>query len=193
ERNYFREKIVPLLQERNPNLYKTAQIMSENLQSDHAYINKEAQILFDSLLKEQKEPHRFILKKKKFQKYAKSLQRRVYKLILEYEPEAIYMKLIDEEASNQVLEFPYSLKLEKSYEDIHFFFYIIEVENNDINEPLILNLNKTINLDLNKKLSSTLLREDTTDLKTSDSNIYYFEKESVELPLKVRKRKPGDR
>src|SRR5699024_6021708 len=37
ERNYFREKIVPLLQERNPNLYKTAQIMSENLQSDHAY------------------------------------------------------------------------------------------------------------------------------------------------------------
>src|SRR5690625_6865289 len=40
ERNYFREKIVPLLQERNPNLYKTAQIMSENLQSDHAYINK---------------------------------------------------------------------------------------------------------------------------------------------------------
>lgn len=204
ERNYFREMIVPLLQERNPNLYKTAQIMSENLQSDHAYINKEAQILFDSLLKEQKEPHRFILKKKKFQKYAKSLQRRVYKLILDYlyknkdielsyEHEAIFMQLIDEETSNQVLDFPYGLKLEKSYEDIHFFFSTIEVENNDINEPLILNLNKTINLDLNKKLSSTLLREDTTDLKTSDSNIYYFEKESVELPLKVRKRKPGDR
>src|SRR5690625_5319880 len=87
------------------------------------------------------------------------------------------MQLIDEETSNQVLDFPYGLKLEKSYEDIHFFFSTIEVENNDINEPLILNLNKTINLDLNKKLSSTLLREDTTDLKTSDSNIYYFEKE----------------
>src|SRR5699024_3014516 len=126
----------------------------------------------------------------------KSLQRRVYKLILDYlyknkdielsyEHEAIFMQLIDEETSNQVLDFPYGLKLEKSYEDIHFFFSTIEVENNDINEPLILNLNK--------KLSSTLLREDTTDLKTSDSNIYYFEKESVELPLKVRKRKPGDR
>src|SRR5699024_6084222 len=45
----------------------------------------------------------------------------------------------------------------------------------------------------NKKLSSTLLRKDTTDLKTRDSNIYYFEKESVKLPLKVRKRMPGDR
>src|SRR5690625_7648102 len=94
------------------------------------------------------------------------------------------MQLIYEETSNQVLDLPYGLQLEKSYEDIHFFFSTIEVENNDINEPLILNLNKTINLDLNKKLSSTLLREDTTDLKTSDSNIYYFEKESVELPLK---------
>src|SRR5699024_11832933 len=82
--------------------------------------------------------------------------------------EAIFMQLIDEETSNQVLDFPYGLKLEKSYEDIHFFFSTIEVENNDINEPLILNLNKTINLDLNKKLSSTLLREDTTDLKTSE-------------------------
>src|SRR5699024_12207149 len=71
ERNYFREKIVPLLQERNPNLYKTAQIMRENLQSDHAYINKEAQILSDSLFKEQKETHRIILKKKNMQKYAK--------------------------------------------------------------------------------------------------------------------------
>src|SRR5699024_7878202 len=30
-------------------------------------------------------------------------------------------------------------------------------------------------------------------LKTRDSNIYYFEKESVKLPLKVRKRMPGDR
>src|SRR5699024_12594835 len=63
----------------------------------------------------------------------------------------------------------------------------------DINEPLILNLNKTINLDLNKKLSSTLIRKDNTDLKTRDYNIYYFEKESVKLPIKVRKRMPGDR
>src|SRR5699024_856387 len=145
--------------------------MSENLQSDHAYINKEAQILFDSLLKEQKEPHRFILKKKKFQKYAKSLQRRVYKLILDYlykkkdielsyEHEAIFMQLIDEETFNQVLYFPYGLKVEKSYEHINFIFYTIEVENNYINEPLILNLNKTINLDMNKKLRSTLLRQE---------------------------------
>src|SRR5690625_7971231 len=100
--------------------------MSKNLQRDQSYINKKAQILFDSLLKEQKEPHRFILKKKKFQKYAKSLQRRVYKLILDYlyknkdielsyEHEAIFMQLIDEETSNQVLDFPYGLKLEKSY------------------------------------------------------------------------------
>src|SRR5699024_10972658 len=133
ERNYFREKIVPLLQERNPNLYKTAQIISENLQRDHAYINKEAQILFESLLKEQKETYLYIQKKKKYQKYTKSLKRKVYKLILDYlyknkdielsyEHEAIFMQLIDEETSNQVLDFPYCLKLEKSYEDIHFFF-----------------------------------------------------------------------
>src|SRR5690625_445398 len=39
----------------------------------------------------------------------------------------------------------------------------------------------------------TLVKTNTNYLKTIYTNIYYFEKESVELPLKVRKRKPGDR
>src|SRR5699024_2664332 len=119
----------------------------------------------------------FYFEKEKVPKVCKIFTKRGYKPKLKYlyknkkielsvEHEAKIMQLIDEETSNRVLDFPYGLKLEKSYEDIHFFFSTIEVENNDINEPLILNLNKTINLDLNKKLSSTLLREDTTDLKT---------------------------
>src|SRR5690625_3332481 len=84
ERNYFREKSVPLQQERNTHLYKTAHIMSSTVLCDHAYINKEDHILFESLLKEQKAPHRFNKEKKKCQQHAKSLQRRVYRLILDY-------------------------------------------------------------------------------------------------------------
>src|SRR5699024_12705897 len=53
ERNYFRQKIMPLLQERNPNLYQTAQIMSEKLQEDNQYLEEEARRIFKVILSKQ--------------------------------------------------------------------------------------------------------------------------------------------
>ncbi len=202
ERNYFRERIVPLLQERNPNIYKTAQIMSENLQTDNAYLNKEAQLLFDLLMKKQSKTLNLTLNRKTFQKHAKPLQRRVYKLILDYlyaherselsyEHEEIFMQLIDEETPNHILDFPLGLKLEKSYENIRFFFPETD-EGDVIFRPLSVNIGEVLNLDQDRKLMSSII-EDSEDLKTSNPNIYLCEKDSVTLPLKVRKRRPGDR
>lgn len=202
ERNYFRERIVPLLQERNPNIYKTAQIMSENLQTDNTYLNEEAQLLFDSLMEKQNKTNSFKLDRETFRNFSKPLQRRVYKLILDYlythgcselsyKHEAIFMQLIEERASNHSLDFPLGLKLEKSYENIQFFFPETKEKDTTFN-PLEINIGETLNLDQDRKLTSSII-EDNLDLKTSDSNIYFCEKASVELPLKVRKRRPGDR
>lgn len=202
ERNYFRKKVVPLLQQRNPNIYKTAQIMSENLQTDNTYLNEEAQLLFNALMAKQNKLDSFKLDRKTFQNISKPLQRRVYKLILDYlykgkrselsyEHEAIFMQLIDEGVSNYRLDFPLGLKLEKSYESIHFFFPKTTEKKASFN-PLEVTLGDTINIDQDRKLTSSIV-EDELDLKTNNSSIYYCEKNSVDLPLRVRKRKPGDR
>ena len=185
ERNYYREKIVPLLQERNPNLYITAQIMSEKLQEDHTYLEKEAKKLFNSVIVKETRARSVNLDRRDFKKIAKPLQRRVYQLtldylyenkegILSYEHETIFMRLVNEEDSNHVLDFPLGLKLEKSYDTIRFYFKQIEKKHQIY--PLKINIGEKV--ELNSK---------------DDPNIYYCEKNSVKLPLKIRNRQPGDR
>src|SRR5699024_10093781 len=51
ERNELRWKLLTLLQERIPLLYKIAQLRSKNSQCHHSYINKDAQILFHLRIK----------------------------------------------------------------------------------------------------------------------------------------------
>lgn len=201
ERNYYRKKIVPLLQERNPNLFKTAQVMSEKLQEDHHYLEKEARELFNSLIIKKTRAQGVSLDRREFRKIAKPLQRRVYQLtldylyenkegILSYEHEAIFMQLINEENSNHILDFPLDLKLEKSYDTIHFYFKQIETYNQFY--PLKINIGEKRELKNNTFLTSSLI-ESLIDVKTDDPNVFYIEKNSVTLPLKIRNRQPGDR
>lgn len=201
ERNYFREKIVPLLQDINPNIYKTAQIMSENLQEDHKYLEREAKKTFDTLIIKENNGQLIKLNRVLFQRIPKPLQRRVYKLtldylyknknsILSYEHEAIFMQLVNEQKANYVLDFPQSLKVEKAYDMILFYFK--EIKKSEMFYPRQINIGETLELKNQKKISSSLVN-DHIDLKTDDPNIYYCEKNSVELPLKIRNRRPGDR
>src|SRR5699024_9991318 len=68
---YFRKKVVHLLQQSNPNIYKTAHIMSENLQTDNTYLNEEVKLLFNALMAKQNKIDSFKLDRKTFQNISK--------------------------------------------------------------------------------------------------------------------------
>ncbi len=201
ERNYFRQRVMPLLQERNPNLYQTAQIMSEKLQEDNQYLEEEARLIFKTMLSKQNKEQSMTFNKNELRKIVKPLQRRVYKLTLDYlyakkkqelsyEHEEIFMRLVNEEVINQILDFPLGLKLEKSYENIHFYFE--EVVNKEEFWPIMLEVGRTVQLNNHQALSCELI-ENGIDIETDNPNVYYVEQESVKQPLFIRKRKPGDR
>lgn len=201
ERNYFRQKIMPLLQERNPNLYQTAQIMSEKLQEDNQYLEEEARRIFKMILSKQNKEQSMTFNRNEFKKIAKPLQRRVYKLTLDYlyaknkqelsyEHEEIFMRLINEEVTNQILDFPLGLKLEKSYENIYFYFKTVADQKEF--RPIMLEVGTTVQINNGQALSCELIESDI-DIKTNNPNVFYVEQQSVKLPLCIRVRKPGDR
>ena len=166
ERNYFRQKIMPLLQERNPNLYQTAQIMSEKLQEDNQYLEEEARGIFKMILSKQNKEQSMTFNRNEFKKIAKPLQRRVYKLTLDYlyaknkqelsyEHEEIFMRLINEEVTNQILDFPLGLKLEKSYENIYFYFKTVADQKEF--RPIMLEVGTTVQINNGQALSCELI------------------------------------
>lgn len=202
ERNYFRKKIVPLLEERNPNIYKTLQIMSENLQEDNRFLEEEALKLFDLLIVKNKNSYDITIDRIKFNEIAKPLQRRLYKLTLDYlymnkqnelsyEHELIFMKLMREDSLNSKLDFPLGLKIEKSYDKIHLYFEKNK-EKPSLYPPLSLHIGDMLQIDNDRTLSSELIKGEV-EFKTDNPDVYYLEANSVEFPLHVRKRMPGDR
>ncbi|HLS36128.1 MAG TPA: tRNA lysidine(34) synthetase TilS [Bacillota bacterium] len=198
-RVYVRKKVVPLLKEKNPNIYNTMQRLSETIHEDEQFLQTEAkkvlteQVTFD--VKERKASFHI----DKFKQYANPLQRRAFHLILNYLyneeipkdmsyiHEEDFFSLLERTDGTKTLHFPNNLHIERSYEVVSFYF---SKEKKESKSSQIISIPGKMILPNGWELTA-----EYTEEKDVSSNRYTFcvPKESVKLPLQVRMRQPGDR
>lgn len=196
-RNYFRHKIMPLLKEQNQNMHETAQRLSEFLQIDETYLMREAEKLVHDVVKWTSEPREASFKIDVFKSYPLALQRRAYHLILNYlykkipknlsyVHEELFFSLLNEQ-SNVEIDFPQSLKVEKSYDKIHFSF--IKTTDTHSQFHYILPIPGQVVLPNGSVIIAKLVDQP----KRPDRHQWIGSLNSIPLPLHIRTRKDGDR
>lgn len=202
-RNYIRKYIVPKLKERNDNLHTTIQRLSESLQEDEQYLMEQAKKIVHKTIVFHENEQRARLSIPTLKKYPISLQRRIYRLTLDYlynelpenlsyTHEQIFFSLLHAETGNQVLHFPKEFCIEKSYDTI--FFYFNDQSNKD--KPfhhVIHDIPEMICLPNGASLSVSLSDEKGIIEIENNRYTYICPVKKVSFPLHIRSRKDGDR
>lgn len=198
-RNYYRKHVLPLLKEKNRNIHITAQHLSETLQEDESYLQKEARKVFEKATSVDYEKHSAILEINLFKKHDQSLQRRAFHLILNYLydetlpnqlsyiHEAQFFALLRHAEGNVQIDFPNALKLNKAYDKLTFYF--------DNQHPQLAPFHKTLFIPGSVQLPDlSTVTADLVNCKPLENHFsFYIAKSEVALPLHIRTRKPGDR
>lgn len=197
-RNYYRHHVVPLLKEKNNNIHQTAQHLSETLEEDETFLQKEAAQVMEHTATSDEENKRVILDINRFNMYARPLQRRAYHLILNYLYETLpsqmsyvheeqFFRLIGEASGNKRLDYPQGLKLERAYDKLLFHFHPEHPHQGAFHKTL--SIPGTIRLPDGSSLTVTYssVREKETPFSL------YISPSEVALPLHVRTRRDGDR
>lgn len=197
-RNYYRKYVLPLLKEKNSNIHITAQLLSETLQEDEAFLQKEAKKVLDKTITFNREKQMAVLEIKLFKKHDQSLQRRAFHLILNYLYDALpnqlsyahetqFFALLKREEGNIQIDFPNALKLNKAYDKLTFYF--------ECKYPQSASFHKTLFVpDKVQLLGGSVITAEIVDhsaLEQHDS--FYIATNEIALPLHVRTRQPGDR
>ncbi|MHA6252888.1 tRNA lysidine(34) synthetase TilS [Oceanobacillus sp. CAU 1775] len=197
-RNFYRKHIVPLLKEKNNNIHITAQHLSETLQEDERFLQKQAEAVVQNAVTFSSENRQAELEINLFKKHDQSLQRRAFHLILNYLYETLpnqlsyaheeaFFKLFMQEAGNAEIHFPNALVLCKVYDKLIFYFETKQSTSQSFHQIL--------------KIPDRMLLPDgatiTVDLAKHQQNEHRFSfniaTSEVKLPLQIRNRLPGDR
>lgn len=199
-RNYFRKYIVPLIKERNENIHQTGGHLSKTLQEDEIFLQKEAKKVLQEVAELDVDRKMCVLKINQFQKLPLALQRRAFHLILKYLygenlnnlsyiHDEEFFSLIRHNKGHASLDFPYRLKLEKSYDRLLFYF---PHQHQTANK---LTYSKRLNLPGKTELpdGSLIVANFVDSLQHDGIHTFTFHAEQVKLPLHIRTRKPGDR
>lgn len=197
-RNDIRKNLIPFMKRKNANIHHTIQRLSETLQEDEAYLQKEAKKMIQTVVTFNDANRTVSFNKKTFITYPNSLQRRAYHLILNYlydripdhltyVHEEIFFDMLRTDQSNMEVDFPLQLKAEKVYETINFYF---TNKNTSIFpfESKLTTPGRQI-LPNGQLLSITY----TNTFYKGDENTYLCSSQAITLPLTVRTRKNGDR
>ncbi|GGK01164.1 tRNA(Ile)-lysidine synthase [Lentibacillus kapialis] len=197
-RNYFRNKVLPLLKDKNPNLHQTTRHLSCSLQEDEKFLEQEAEKMAKQTVIFDDQNTVVHLNIQTFLSYPRSLQRRVFHLILNYLyndiPKKIsyvheeqFLTMLNANHGSTRIDFPECLKLERSYQ--HMAFYFKNEQNSSFFYHMMIELpGETVLPD-----GMTLSAEITGRPRMKDDFIYVCDQEAVALPLHIRTRKPGDR
>lgn len=197
-RNFFRKQLVPLLKERNSNLHKTMQQLSESIHDDERFLMEQTMSLLDDVVAFNWQEQKAFFSISAFKSYPRSLQRRAYHLILNYLYKVLPKKLsyVHEEQFFKLLnngndgsvqiDFPHGLKLARSYQT--FTFYLLKEKAEFIPNHVIFEVPGKADW------SGTEITAHFTDYpgrQTAES--YLCRHDEVALPLHIRTRQAGDR
>lgn len=196
-RNKIRQAVLPTIKEINEQAHETIQALSERLQEDESYLIDQAKTMKKDLLIYDKEQKRWTIDICQYKQYALPLQRRCFRLTLDYlydkipdnlsyQHENLFMQLQKITTSNQILHFPKGLHIEKSYDKIHFYFQARKVDSfhikiDQVPSKVILPNGQTLTIDYVEEAEDEA--EHTFSLPLS----------AVKFPLYIRSRKNGDR
>lgn len=201
-RNDIRKSIVPKLKERNSNLHTTMQLLSESLQEDEQYLISEAKKVVEKVITFNENSKKASLWISTFKSYPLPLQRRAFRLTLDYlyadgmpdqlthMHESIFLSLINEEENNKVVHFPKQLFIERSYGNLFFYF---KEENSTSKEFYreISEIPARISLPNGAIVSITYV--DKFLENNHDKYTYVCLEEQLTFPIHIRTRRPGDR
>lgn len=198
-RNDIRLNVVPKLKETNANLHETVQHLTETLREDERFLTEAAEMALESLVHFDEKAKTATFSIKKFQACSVSLQRRIYRLILNYLyeelpsqlsyiHEEIFLTLFHLEAPNKSVDFPRGLIVERAYDQALLCFQDTMKKAKGIEERID-SVPSVISLPNGATLSVSY-----TDKKVAEAeHTYIFSKEQVSFPLHIRNRKAGDR
>src|SRR5690625_84245 len=202
-RNYVRSFIVPKLKEKNHRLHATIQQLSETLQEDEQYFMEQAKEIVKKVSTYDPKQRKVTLSIRSLNCYPPSLQRRTYRLTLDYlydelpldlsyTHEQIFLSLLNGEAENQIVHFPKGLMIEKSYDQL-FFYFMDEQRSSTPFHQEIQQIPQTVILPNEAVLSVNYIEENEMKKRKSHRFTYICPEEQLNFPLHVRTRKPGDR
>lgn len=197
-RNYYRNKVLPLLKNKNQNLHRTIRHLSRSLQEDEKFLEQEAEKMAEQTVVFDDENTGIHFNIQTFLSYPRSLQRRVFHLILNYLynniPKKIsyvheeqFFTILNASHGNIRIDFPNHLKLERSYQNMSFYFEKGQTQLSSYH-TLIEIPGETVLPD-----GVIMLAEITARPCMNDEMVYVCDKEAVALPLHIRTRKSGDR
>lgn len=198
-RNNLRANVVPHLKRQNNNLHMTMQSLSESLLADEKFIMDRAREIAGQEIAFSKNAKAATFRVNDFNAHPVSLQRRIYRLILDYlydelpsglsyVHEEIFLSVFLDGATNKKLDFPNGLKLERTYDQVKIYFADDSIVTGSFS-AIVDEIPSSIPLPNGQMLRVTYSKT----LETSQSNTYIFSKGQVSFPLHIRNRKPGDR
>ena len=196
-RNYYRKHVVPKLKGKNRNLHVTIQRLSETLKDDEMFLRHEAKNMVNHVMTFYENEKKLSFSIESFKSYPTALQRRAYHLILNYLYDKLpknlsylheenFFKILDGEGNIEI-DFPYHLKVQKSYQRVTLFFR--KSDPKDASFHYLLNIPEVVNLPHDLTLSVYY----TKKWEEESMNSLIIPMESVALPLHIRTRQPGDR
>lgn len=202
-RNYMRHHIVPKLKERNDYLHMTVQRLSESLQEDEQYLMNQAEEVLQKTVKYAENGKKASFSVQALNKYPVPLQRRVYRLTLDYlyeelpdnlshKQERIFLSLLEDQTRNQVVHFPNELVIERSYDKIYIYFQMKQPENKQFHR-IIDDFPEQITLPNGDLLSVTVVTRKEIIDREEDAHLFICSKDDLSYPLHLRTRKAGDK
>lgn len=200
ERNNIRKTIVPPLKERYDQLHRTVQRYTESVQEDERYLQAEAKKMFRDVCTIRQEKAEIAIQLDLFMSYPVSLQRRCYRLTLDYlykQPsqnlshvhEGLFMELLQSNIPNKRIQFPENVYIEKAYRTL--YVYKESTVEKAEQELLLEDMEQTRTLSNGDRVSLTYI--DNLDAIPNSKFTYVCKKEEIVFPLHIRTRRDGDR
>ncbi len=192
-RNRIRKYIIPELVKESPSIYEHSRVISEQLSEDEAYFSAQVNQLM-SCISQSKEG--FEVSRSFLQELPPSLVKRLIKRILQQftlkDIQTLHIeeiqKLIKNPKPNLMLTLPHQISCIIAYDVVQFS----TIARIDYAYEVVLSMDTRIILPMGSVIKVT---ENKVDEKTEKSciNKVHLCYNEIELPLKVRTRKPGDR
>jgi tRNA(Ile)-lysidine synthase len=200
-RNIIRNKIFPIVENKiNKKAREVIARSSNIIAAENEFIEQLTIEKYKDIIKEETNS-KIIIDFNKFKNIDQVLQRRIYRVIynkLNNNLDDLYLdhileieKLIGDDQTGRGIDIASGIRVEISYSNLIFFKKEILKEDSDI-KNIEIKIDKNIQLDKNRSLNSVIINNKEFSF-VNDPQRAAFDFDKLNLPLKIRKRKPGDK